>query len=183
MKLIISESEKNRILGMHNKVRNLLSEGDKENRVKSALSIIMDGAVGLGTDPSYIIDGLKKLQDKEEFERLNSLIAQRTYSNEYSSFDDLIRKEFESGSDNFGFGGLIGYVMGDNEEDFNEVKRQLDRLNVNHSGGIDDFQIYNVKSISNELQDNPPPPPQPKIDPQPQPKIDPQPVKKPRIRE
>jgi len=180
MKLIISESEKQRILGMHNKVRNFLFEGEREDRVKQAVMKLMDASTSFGTDPQGIIDSLILLKDKEEFERFNYLISSRRYADEFLSFDDLIKKELESATDNFGYGGLIGYMGGDNEDDFKNIKNELNRLGVTYSGGIDDFTLTNVSNKPDELTDNPTtqptPPPQPTQPPQPDP------VKKPRIR-
>ena len=154
MKLLISESEKNRILGMHNKNKFIL-EGEytsnSESNANEAYELIILGSSGPGTNPDYIHQGIKQLKTKKEFDRMNTLFQDGRTG--YDSFEKMIRGELESSGDNFLTGGLIGYLFGDNQEDLSKILKHLKDLGVQYTN-VDwnegDFSHFTITNEINE---------------------------------
>jgi hypothetical protein len=69
----------------------------KEKNVQAAYQLMIDGAESWGTDPQKIIDGLNKVHNPQELNRLFTLFADKKTG--YSSFTDMIRGEFSKGDD------------------------------------------------------------------------------------
>jgi len=104
-----------------NIVKRVLLEGKKdnpENRVKASYQLMIDGAEGRGTNPKYIISGIKKLKNKEEFYRLNYLFKDNKTG--YKSFNEMIKGEFE-------YVKIFGL---NNSDDFETLKKEFNRLGV-----------------------------------------------------
>jgi hypothetical protein len=70
----------------------------KEQNAQAAYKLMIDGATAtFGTEEQDIIDGLNKVHNPQELNRLFTLFADKKTG--YSSFTDMIRGEFSKGDD------------------------------------------------------------------------------------
>lgn len=112
----------------------------KEKNAQAAYQLMIDGASGWGTDPQYIIDGLNKIKDTKELNRLLTLFQDNKTG--YKTFGEMIKGEFESG----------------NQNDLNKITSKLKSLGFAYTGKEtpDTFRTPKFTPITKPLTDTPP---------------------------